>query len=107
MSLFFSEKDFIEPHLETQMNSATPSIVCLTSVTSLVIIKMDEILGERTPLQSQSERQSRCSSCELVKFKTESQLLNEMILSFLFIYSEVKMKYSTSKNIQQQYYQSQ
>lgn len=105
--IIFSEKDFIEPHLETQMNSATLSIVCLTSVTSLVIIKMDEILGERTLLHSQSERQSRCSSCELVKFKTESQLLKEMILSFLFIYSEVKMKSLTSKDIQQQYYQSQ
>lgn len=66
---------------------------------------MDEILGERTQLQSQSERESHCSSCELVQFKTESQPLKEMVLSFLFIYSEVKMK--SSKNIQQQYYPNQ
>lgn len=105
--IIFAEKDFIEPHLETQMNSATLSIICLTSVTSLVIIKMDEILGERRQLQSQSEEQSHSSSCELVKLKTESQLLKEMILSFLFIYSEVKMKSLTSKNVHQHYYPNQ
>lgn len=66
---------------------------------------MDEILGEWMQLKSQSERQSHCSSCDLVKFKTESQLLKEIILSFLFIYSEEKM--NSSKNIQQQYYPNQ
>lgn len=63
--VIFAEKEFIETHLETQMNSATLPTVCFTPVIALVIMQMDEILGESVQLQSESDRQNQCShNCE-------------------------------------------